>query len=86
MSEIRNITTKHKNPTSIFLTSIKVLLDLWPLIPFTIYEEEPCKIEEKPCKCPSEEESIHFKEVCFRAYMLDKHNDEHHTLRLTNYE
>ena len=34
---------------------------MWPLIQFTIFEEEPCKIEEKPCKCQSEAESIHFE-------------------------
>ena len=38
--------------------SIKLLFDLWPLIQFTIFEEEICQIEEEPCKCPSEEESI----------------------------
>ena len=38
------------------------------LIQFTIFDEEPCQIEEEPCKCPSEEESIHFEEVFFRAY------------------
>ena len=29
---VRNITNKHKKPTSIFLTSVKLLVDLWPLV------------------------------------------------------
>ena len=61
------ITNKHKKPTSIFLTNIKLLFDLWPLIQFTIFEEEPCQIEEESCKCPAEEESIHFEEVYLRV-------------------
>ena len=44
------------------MMSIKLLFDLWPLIQFTIFEAEPCQIEEEPCKCPSEEESIHFED------------------------
>ena len=48
-----------------YLTSIKFLFDLWPFIRFTIFEEKPCEIEEKPCKCPLEEEPIHFEEVFF---------------------
>ena len=28
-------------------------------------EKEPCQIEEEPCKCPSEEESIHFEELVY---------------------
>ena len=43
------------------LLSIKFLFDLWPLIQCTIFDE-------KPCKCPSEEESIHFEETCFTVY------------------
>ena len=38
------------------MTSIKLLFDLWPLIQFWIFEEEPCKIEEKPYEWPLEEE------------------------------
>ena len=52
---IINITNRNKKPTSIFLTKIKLSFDLWPLIQFTIFEEEPFKIEEKSCKCPLEE-------------------------------
>ena len=54
------------------LTSTKLLFDLGPLIQFTIFEENPCKIEEKPCKCSSEEESIHFEEM-FRVYIYRCH-------------
>ena len=36
--------------------SLKLLFDLWPLIQFTIFEEEPCQIEEESCKCPAEED------------------------------
>ena len=50
------------------MMSIKLLFDLWPLIQFTIFEEEPCQLEEEPCKCPSEEESIHFEKVFLRVY------------------
>ena len=60
-SEIQQIS--EKKPSSIFLTSIKLSFDLWPLNQFTIFEEKPGKIEEKHCKCPSEEESIHFEEI-----------------------
>ena len=41
-------TNKHKMPTSIiFLACIKLLFDIWPVIQFTIYEEE-LALEEKP--------------------------------------
>ena len=66
---LKLVRNKHKKPTSIFLTRIKLLFDICPLIQFAIFEEEPCQIEEEPCKCPSEEESIHFEEVCFRVYV-----------------
>ena len=64
---IINIIKRNKKPTSIYLTNIKLLFDLWPLIQFAIFEEKPFKIEEKSCKCPSEEESIHFEEAFFRV-------------------
>ena len=38
---VRNIENKHKKPTSILLTSVKLLVDFWPLILFTNFEEEP---------------------------------------------
>ena len=60
---VRNIEVGFLFLFVIFVMSIKLLFDLWPLIQFTIFEEEPCQIEEEPCKCPSEEESIHFEEV-----------------------
>ena len=50
--------------------SIKLLFGLWPLIQFTIFEEEPCQIEEESGKCPAEEKSIHFEEVYFSVYTL----------------
>ena len=53
-----------------YLTSIKLLFDLWPFIRFTIFEEKPCEIEEKPCKYPLEEESIHFEEVFYRVALM----------------
>ena len=54
---VRNIlTNKQKKPTSIFLTSSKLLINLWPLVRFTIFEEKPYEIEEKHCKCSLEEE------------------------------
>ena len=62
---VRNIEVGFLFLFIIFMMSIKLLFDLWPLIQFTIFEEEPCQIEEEPCTCPSEEESIHFEEVFF---------------------
>ena len=59
---VRNIEVGFLCLFVIFLTSIKLVFDIWPLIQITIFEEEPCK-------CHSEEESIHFKEVCFRVQL-----------------
>ena len=69
---IPNIANRNKKPTYIFLRNIKLLFDIWPLIQFTIFEEEAFKIEEKSCKCPSVEESIHFEEVFF-FFFLEMH-------------
>ena len=40
----------------VFLTSTKILFDLFPLIQFIVFEE-------KSLMCPSEEVSIHFEEM-----------------------
>ena len=47
----------------IFLTSIKLLFDLWPLIWLTMFEW-------KSTKCPSDKVSIHFKEIFLRVHAI----------------
>ena len=41
---------------------------------FTIFEEEPCQIEDEPCKCPSEEDLFILKRFFFEC-ILKKNYD-----------
>ena len=57
---VRNIKVGFLCLFAIFPWSFKLLFDLLTLIQFTIFEKEPCIFENETCRCPSEEEYIHF--------------------------